>query len=324
MKNKKKHSRVKRFFKIFGLVIIGLMLLGFVYEKVSEYIDSKTITPPGQMVEVNGHEMHIYCTGENINGNPTIVMIPGAGSAYFTFDKIQPTLSQYTKVCSYDPSGFGFSEGAKDGRTAQDVAKELSELLVKAKINGPYLVVGHSLGGIYAQVFAKNNVDSVKSMVLVDSSCIEQADIKEPEPPLFVKIINGMITNSSYFGLPRLVVTLSPDFLGVHQDNLKIERSIVAKPMKETNSTSIIKGALNSVEQLRNASYFGDLPIIILEADGSQKMATETWGSTMGECHKKMVSFSTNAKYVLVKNSEHSIQDDQPQAVIDQIKSLIK
>ncbi|MEI6499000.1 MAG: alpha/beta hydrolase [bacterium] len=328
MKNKKtltkKPTKFLKVLKSIGLILVSLIIVGFIYEQISEYIDAKTLKAPGQMIQVGDHKIHIYCTGENINGNPTIVMIPGAGSSYFTFFKIQPTLSKYTKVCSYDPAGFGFSEGASDGRTAKDTANELKLTLDNANIEGPYLIVGHSLGGAYAQVFAKDNIKSIIGMVLIDSSCVEQAEIKDPPIPFFINAINNAISSAFYVGLPRLAMTISPEAMGLHRDNGKIERSIVAKPFRETNKTSILTGALNSVEQVKQASNFDNLPITILEADGSQKQATELWGDKIGQCHKKMAAFSASAKYILVQNSEHFIQDDQPQVVIDAIKEMLK
>lgn len=320
----KKPGKFLRFLKWFVIIFVSLVIVGLIYEQTAEFIDRKTIAPPGQMVNVGDHDIHIYCTGENRKDNPTIVMIPGAGSSYFTFDKIQPSLSQYTRVCSYDPAGFGFSGGANDGRTVKDVVSELKLTLENANIPGPYLVVAHSLGGAYAQVFTKDNINNVEGMVLVDSSCVEQAEIQDPPMPAFVKAINSLISSAFYVGIPRLVMTISPEAMGLHKDNAKIERSVVAKPFKETNKTSIVTGALNSVEQVKAASSFGDLPIIILEADGSKKQVAELWGEKIEQCHQKMTAFSTNAKYILVQNSQHFIQDDQPQVVIDEIKSLLK
>lgn len=312
----------KKTLLIISLVTISLIVIGFIYEQISERIDKK-VYPPGQMIEVNGHKIHIYCTGKNINGSPTVIMIPGAGSLYFSFDKIQPTLSKYTKVCSYDPSGFGFSEGATDGRTAKDVSNELSQLLINTNISGPYLVVAHSLGGIYAQVFSKDNIDNVKGMVLIDPTCEELAYVKEPELPAFVRVTNWLINSSFYFGVPRLVMTISADSFGVHKDNMKIERAILSKPFKETNATSILTGAKNSLAQEKQARNFGNMPINVLSADGSRQDALEMWGEELANCHQNMVSFSTNSKYVPVVNSGHAIQDDQPRIVINNILELL-
>lgn len=317
-------KKLLKFLKWFGIILLGLLVIGFIYEQIAEYIDTKTVKPPGQMIEVNGHKIHLYCTREKQDGKPTIVMIPGSGSQYFTFYKIQPVLSQQTQVCSYDPPGFGFSEGASDGRTAEEVSAELKELLVKANIEGPYLVVAYSLGGVYAQVFAKENIGQVTGMLLIDTTCEEQAYIKDPPAPWFVKAINSTLMSSFYVGLPRLAMTLAPEALGIHKDNLKIERALVAKPFKETNKISILDGALNSLEQEKLARNFGNLPIIIMTADQSKQQAMDMWGPEIANCHQNMTGFSANTKLVEVTNSSHFIQDDQPKAVIDEINKLLK
>ena len=88
MNKKKNHPRVKRFFKILGLAIVCLFFAGFTYERVAEYIDSKSITPPGQMVQVGDNKLHIYCIGENINGSPTVILEAGAGNFYTSWKKV--------------------------------------------------------------------------------------------------------------------------------------------------------------------------------------------------------------------------------------------
>jgi len=310
--------------KWIGIPIVSLLILGFISEQILEFADRQTVlkNPPGQMIQVGDHKMHIYCTGENKNGSPTVILIPGAGNTYFSFDKIQPAISTKTRVCSYDPSGFGFSEGVSDDRTALDISNELKNLLKNANINGPYIIAGHSLGGAYAQVFAHDN-PTVKGLVLIDSTCVDQAYVNDPPTPWFVNAINDLLLSSYYVGIPRLVMTISPSFFNIHSDNTKIEKAILAKPFKETNKISIVTGAMNSVDQVKGASYFGNLPVRILEADQSQQQAIEWWGQKLGECHKEMLSFSTQAQYTLVKNSSHDMMDDQSDAVINSIENLL-
>jgi pimeloyl-ACP methyl ester carboxylesterase len=165
MKNKKaltkKPNKFLAVLKWIGIGIASLLILGFLYEHISELIDSKTLKIPGQTIQVGDHKMHIYCTGENKNGSPTVILIAGAGGLWTSWDRVQPEIAKETKVCSYDRSGLGFSDNnRKNDYSSAFAANELKQLLVASNIQAPYVVVGHSWGGKIARIFAHDNKES--------------------------------------------------------------------------------------------------------------------------------------------------------------------
>ena len=150
-------KKVKKILRIAGLVFLSCIVAGFLYESVAEFIDSKTMKVPGQLIQVGNHKMHIYCTGENKSGSPTVILEAGGSNNWATWSNIQPEISNYTRVCSYDRSGYGFGEGSNDNRTNVEVVQELETLLINADIQPPYILAGHSIGGYYIRVFAGRN-----------------------------------------------------------------------------------------------------------------------------------------------------------------------
>ena len=118
--------------------------------------------PLGKLVDVGGYRVHLYCTG---TGSPTVVIV-GAGFS-FNWGLVQPEVARFTQVCSYYHSGIGWSEsGPKDSCSLR--VSEVHTALKTAGIKGPYVLVGHSLGGLVARLYAGQYPDEVAGMVFVD------------------------------------------------------------------------------------------------------------------------------------------------------------
>ena len=122
--------------------------------------------PDDQMVNIGTHRLHIYCTGQ---GSPTVVMDTGFRDASDKLRPLQARIAQETRVCVYDRAGYGSSEPGPMPRHGRQVAGELKLLLERAGVPGPYVLVGHSLGGLNMQVFASQYPELVTGMVLIES-----------------------------------------------------------------------------------------------------------------------------------------------------------
>src|SRR5262244_723717 len=106
--------------------------------------------PPGKLIDVGGYRLHLNCTG---NKSPTVVLIAGAGDFSFDWSLVQPGIAQFARVCSYDRAGSAWSDPGPTPRTMRQEAFELHTLLSAARIKGPYLLVGHSMGGLITRVY---------------------------------------------------------------------------------------------------------------------------------------------------------------------------
>src|SRR5207302_644510 len=123
----------------------------------------KTPAPIGKLVDVGGYRVHLYCTG---TGSPTVVIL-GAGYS-FNWGLVQPEVAKFTQVCSYDHSGIGWSDTGPQDSCALRV-NEAHTALRNLGIKGPYVLVGHSLGGLVARIYAARYPDEVAGMVFADS-----------------------------------------------------------------------------------------------------------------------------------------------------------
>src|ERR671916_2801122 len=172
-------SRLWRWTKrlVIGLagLVVFLVLAGVVYQFVATKVDEYRYPAPGEMVDVGGYSLHVYCTGEG-GGAPTVVMDSGAGGSVLDWQLVQPEVVGFARVCTYDRGGAGWSEPGTQPRTSQQFVEELHTLLGNAGVQGPYVLVGHSLGGTNMQLYASQYPDEVAGMVLVDSA-LEDLDV---------------------------------------------------------------------------------------------------------------------------------------------------
>ena len=134
--------------------------------QIKEAADARAYPPPGQMVDVGGYRLHINCTGA---GSPTVVIDAGLGDWSSMWGFVQPGVAKTTRVCTYDRAGAGWSDQGPLPRDARQFAKELHTLLQNANIPGPYVMVGHSMGGLPVRVFTHEYAAEVAGVVLIDS-----------------------------------------------------------------------------------------------------------------------------------------------------------
>src|SRR5207244_296217 len=132
------------------------------YQTIATNTDKKNYPPTGQLVEVNGKNIHLIVTGNARQGVPTIILIGGLGATSPTWNLVQSQLQKTTRVVAYDRAGYGWSDAQNNSRDGITIAKELHEMLEKAGVPGPYVVVAHSLGGLYGRIFTSMYADEVK------------------------------------------------------------------------------------------------------------------------------------------------------------------
>jgi alpha-beta hydrolase superfamily lysophospholipase len=133
------------------------------YNAIALHYFWATNSPPGVFYSVNGHKMHMYCTG---SGTPTIVLEAGLGDDAIVWRGVQPALSKTTRVCAYDRAGLGWSDPLPPPRDADHIAADLHDLLREAKITGPVVLMGHSMGGIYLRDYASRYPENVAAAAI--------------------------------------------------------------------------------------------------------------------------------------------------------------
>ena len=226
--------------------------------------------PPGEIYIVNGHKMHMYCTG---SGTPTIVLEAGLGDDAIVWGGVQPVLSKTTRVCAYDRTGLGWSDPLPPPRDADHIAADLHGLLREAKITGPVVLMGHSMGGIYLRDYASRYPENVAGIVFVDSStplqnkriaAATKAGGGIQPPPRWV----GMLLQKAVLdtGIPRLLGECSRTMpgSGAYSGRLAVEdRCSVRVSAIAAEEDSFDRSGQETV----HTGPYGALPILIFSHD---------------------------------------------------------
>ncbi len=178
------------------LLVVAVAGIGAIYEAANRRHDREAFHPPGKLIDVGGYRLHLYCTGE---GGPTVVLEFGLDGSYLDWYKVQPQVARFTRVCSYDRAGYGWSDPSPRPRIPSVMSEELHTLLANAGEKPPYILVGHSLGSFDVLMYAHRYPQEVAGVVLVDG-----AHPDELLPFYFQKKLwLRMMQITMPFGLPR-------------------------------------------------------------------------------------------------------------------------
>jgi pimeloyl-ACP methyl ester carboxylesterase len=276
---------------------------------VVEVVKSVTATPlptatPGPIngqFNAGGVNLNLICRGE---GSPTVVLDAGWGMDHLTWYAIMPKIQSHTRVCVYDRASMGNSDKQAGHRTSQKIAEQLHTLLANAKVEGPYIVVGHSLGGMNMLVFADRFRGEVAGAVLVDSAHPDQRErllailpTPAPDEPAGLRRLREDLPLAN----PR-----DPRF---------------PEPM-DWDST---------LAQVRAVKSLSSIPLSVLVAADPKKTKFKGIPNEMAasldkvwlDLQKEHAALSSDSQLILAEHSGHFIQNDEPQLVIDAILGLV-
>ncbi|MBI4731672.1 MAG: alpha/beta fold hydrolase [Chloroflexi bacterium] len=239
------------------------------------------------MISIGDRKLFISISGK---GSPTVILEAGLGDVSEIWKKVQPAVAEFTCVCSYDRAGQGHSDPAPTPRTCQDMVADLHALLVKAEIPSPYVLVGHSFGGMNVRLYASRYPQEIAGMVLVDA-VHEDRDI---------------------------------GFEAVLSDEL-IRRNRVYLQHPDRNSECVDK--LESATQLRAARRTFAFPIVVLTR-GLPDEANPVWPSEAlqqveTELQRDFLKLSPKSSLLIAKKSGHFIQTDEPELVVNAIRQVV-
>ena len=301
---------------------------------------------PGILARIaNGQTVHIKCMGK---GSPTVLMTSGLGGWAADWRTVQPQIAKTTRACAWDRPGMGFSSGTTRTQTSLERTEDLEDALKAARIAGPYILVGHSLGGYESLLFADRNLKSVAGMVLVDPSVPDQFDLFAKAAPHFAAFISQYQKGQS--------AVLQRCLDGVRSGKLKIggkdpdgclayppayPRALEAKLVRIDTNPSRFAAALSTISQfpgdakalVNPGRNYGDIPLIVLTAMKMQALPADVPAAAKAEipaqqaawsrAHDAIAALSMRGENRQVADATHYIQYDRPQVVIDAVNEVV-
>jgi pimeloyl-ACP methyl ester carboxylesterase len=311
--------RTRRILLVFALLLVCLSLTGFLYQSIASAHDASSYPAPGKLIDVGGYRLHLSCTGTARLGSPTVILEAGSGNSSLAWSKVQPGVASFTRVCSYDRAGYGWSDTGPLPSTAGRMVTELHTLLARAGVAGPYVLVGHSYGGLIMQLYTYTYPQQVAGLVLVESMHADQfryPDLHFGAPPSICQALASL-------GIVRLFGLAAPGYVA--------EFPLAAQPAAKAqfNQTRFCQtasdeyaGLEESFAQVRAAQHpLGHLPLVVLTHGhpylGSQ--GERDWQALQ----RDLASLSSDSRSIIATRSEHYIQLEQPDLVIAAIKQVL-
>ena len=332
-------------------VTVAVFLLLMSLPAVGQQKDKKpTYSPPGKLVDLGGYRLHLNCTGKS---GTTIVLISGAGDFSFDWGLVQSSVSRFARVCSYDRAGLAWSDPGPTPRTMRQDAYELHTLLKAARIKAPYVLVGHSIGGLIARVYAGQYPNEVVGMVLVDSTHedttlmyqgklvrvregakgiaappVQTMQRSPPKPPA-AEDIEQFQFNQKMFGAPKT----EPPFDKLPASTQAMRLWFLSQPPRAAAGPDFWAEELQAmyVARAKTPYQLGDKPLVVLLArpgagNPPPDVSAEEWKRINEEKRQQKIglaNLSRNSKLIVAERSGHHIQLDEPQVVADAIHLVV-
>jgi pimeloyl-ACP methyl ester carboxylesterase len=278
------------------IALLVLAIVGAIYQTIATARAERAHPPPGKMIDVGDHRMHIDCVGQ---GSPTVVLDTALGAMSASWVRVQQEVSGTTRVCAYDRAGMGWSQSGPEPRDAKQVAGELHALLEGAGIDGPYVLVGHSFGGLYMQTYAARYPEEVAGVALIESSHPEQFS-RLPEARNSYEQITLLYTVASLLapiGVVRLFnLSPAPPELP-HQQRAQIA-ALNPSTRQVSTTAQEFRATPQSTAQARSLRSLGDKPLAVVSAG--------TQSSGWLELQDDLATISPNSMHRVVKEATHT------------------
>ena len=272
--------------------------------------------PPGELVDIGGRRLHVECKGDT--AGPTVIFEAGLSqfTAHSTYGKAQDLIAPFARVCIYDRAGLGWSDPVPGVRTQQDMVEDLHRLLAARKLPGPLVLVGHSMGGLLARLYAKLHPADVAAIVLVDASSesyIYGEGSADARKGIVAKIDEGLTNareNQPVVPMPAgtpadVMMAFTPSILRtLKQEYLAIE--LVPKELR----------------QAQGYGSLGDKPLAVIRRGKTATPPSDT-DTSWREMQEALTKLSTRSFLVVAENAGHVIPYDEPTAVAEVVRRTL-
>ncbi len=265
---------------------------------------------PGTLVDVGGYRVHLYCTGQ---GSPAVLIVGG-----FSFDwaLVQPEAAKFTRVCTFDPSGTTWSDPFKPGTpSCKDRVHEIHQIITNAPIDGPYVLVGYSVGALWARIYAAERPANLAGMVIVDHAFTPQKatprqeaqakTLKGYHPPVLVTeapIVTEWQDDSNFSRLPK-------------QDQELHAWALAQNPVRPNYEMAVdCFSDLGAMDGNRPFAL-GDMRLVVISTDNES--------AGYSNLQKELLGLSRRSEHAIAWNSTHMVPIDAPEVIIESIHKVV-
>ena len=301
-----RHWTLRILISLSGLIGVTA-LTGATYQWLATRRELAATPPPGHLVDIGGYRLHLWCTGE---GAPAVILDTGLGGSSADWGFVQPDVARFTRVCSYDRAGMGYSDPGPSPRTARRIASELAELLVRSGIGGPVVLVGASIAGFDVRVFASDHPERAAGLVLVDASHEDQVH-EVPRMARFVPLL-------STIGVLRLFgVSFGQRIESLAPSVRQFARATSFRAAGYQAAADEIIHIRQSASEVRSSRRKLTNPVLVITGG---RGADENWR----QLQRDQASLSERGCLMIAQQSGHVVSVDQPDVVVDAIRTVVE
>jgi pimeloyl-ACP methyl ester carboxylesterase len=335
-------------FAIFiAVVTVGLVLVaGRMYQRWGAARDQARFPPPGTLVDVGGHRLHLMVTADG-NSGPAVIFESGLMSTILSWRELQPEIAKSSRTVAYDRAGLGWSDGGPTHRDAAQIVEELRSLLDLAEIAPPYILVGHSFAGLTTRLFAAKFPNEVAGLILIDPVVPEEwnpasehnrqrirtgarilrraAGLSRCGALRFVSLLLLSGVKPIAEPLVRLMSKGAPEGDGTTRSPLfwnlpPAERAMApvfwVLPKFTETIASQLENLPRSAEQVAAAGPLTNIPITVISAANTPPARRQE--------HVAIAKLSTLGKHITAEGSGHWVMQDEPELVLQAIRDVIR
>lgn len=321
----------QRRYRMGGTIAVGLAVLlgaGAVTQNALTAHERTQYPPPGQLVNVGDHRLHLHCQG---SGKPLVLLESGLSGWSQDWALVQAPLAQHTTVCSYDRAGYAWSDESPQPRTGLQAVEDLRTLLRNADLQGPMVVVGHSWGGMLAQMLAQTHPQDVAGLVLVDALHHDQTATMDPDTHARysrnMRLLTGSATWLAPLGLTRLVGMPASVVL----DKLPSSEQAAARglAMQSKNYRALYTeymGIDPALDVARSLPPVPPVPTVVLSTNDLSEFPPGWDTDTMRQhwiAGQRALAQETAAHHVVVADAGHYLQLERPELVIASVLEVL-
>jgi pimeloyl-ACP methyl ester carboxylesterase len=326
--------RIRRLLTLVVVVLAALFLLGMLYERSAKARDARAFPPVGRMVDVGGRRLHLLCIG---TGAPVVLFeASGFGNA-LSSSVARQALARDTTVCSYDRMGVGWSDAWPETVTVGTLVSDLEQLLGKAAIPTPVVVVTSSIGGLVTELFARQRPSRVAGAVFLDAATSDGvAQLGSIGTPREAGVACALVAAAGHSGVLRL---LDPFDLRADQSSGGRSAALMHGAQPWNALCALVRGVAQTMQEFASAPPIAaDLPLTVLSAESERGLAPpalarwfeppvlarfEPLLASRVERHQKLASRSSRGQWRMVPGSTHLIATSRPDAVADALRELL-
>jgi pimeloyl-ACP methyl ester carboxylesterase len=285
--------------------------------------------PPGSLIDLGGRRLHLNCTG---SGSPTVVVENGDGAFSIDWALVQPGVSKFTRICTYDRAGYAWSDPGPLMDMVDETTGDLHLLLRSAKIAPPFVLVGASMGGAYVRAYQRRFPEQVVAMVLVDATHDEGVDYEIDGKGKPISLVTADELRAFMLRLltrnpppPKAPTKVSAPFDRLPEDLQTVRLWATAQYFSNLDLKQAPYEAEASRQEfvalrrqrVERDHWLGDLPLIVLAR-------TKNTNESKKRMQAELASLSSEGKLVMAEESDHEIHLYRPDLVIQSIKEVIE